>query len=265
MTDTRPYPVFEPSKSLSSRIARRLVKYRVRRMMTFKVEKPIVSFSFDDCPRSVMENALPLLEERHWHATIYAAMGLCGSTNHLGLHMSRKDMQKAHKNGHQIDDHTFSHVSAGSVSTQDFLTDIEKNQTVFSELGLPPARTFAYPYGEVTVEVKTALSRKFPLLRGIHAPNGAASLDLNQTASQRLYSGQDFAPCLEAIRQLKTKPSWLILFTHDVRENPSEFGCTPSDFKKAVKAVEESGAEVLPVAEALLRLQKKARRQGESS
>jgi len=57
------------------------------------------------------------------------------------------------------------------------------------------------------------------------------------------------------VDKLKTSPSWLILFTHDVRENPSEFGCTHSDFMKIVKAVENSGAEVLPVADVLSKLQ----------
>lgn len=250
--------VFVPSKSISSRIERRLVRYRARRMMAFGYDKPIVSFSFDDCPRSVMENALPLLEDRGWQATIYAAMGLCGITNHLGLHMSRTDMITACKAGHHIDDHTFSHLSARSVSLQDFLKDIEKNQNVFNEIGLPPAGSFAYPYGEVTPAVKRALEVKFPLLRGIRSPKSERSFDLNQTPSQRLYSGPEFEPCLEAIRNLEKTPRWLILFTHDIRENPSEFGCTPSDFETAVKAVESSGAEVLPVAEALSRLKKEA-------
>ena len=255
MTASSEYEAFAPSKSLSSRIARRVVKYRAQRKLAFKHDKPIVSFSFDDCPRSVMETALPLLENRSWRGTIYAAMGLCGTTNHLGLHMSCEDMKAVHKAGHHVDGHTYSHVSARSVSTQDFLTDIEQNKAVFSELGLPSPRTFAYPYGEVTLETKRALSRKFPLLRGIHSPHGATSLDLNQTASQRLYSGSDFERCLEAIENLKHTPIWLILFTHDVRENPSAFGCTPSDFEKVVKAVETSGAEVLPVSEALTKLQ----------
>ena len=256
MSQTIEKPAFEPSKSLSSRIARRLVKYQERRMMSFRCEKPIVSFSFDDCPRSVMENALPALERRDWRGTIYAAMDLCGITNHLGLHMSREDMIAVQKSGHQIDDHSFSHMSARSVSTAEFLKDVERNKAAFNEMGLPPAQSFAYPYGEVTKGTKKALGEIFPLLRGIHSPSGGNSVDLNQTASQRLYSGPDFAPCLRAIQDLKHSPRWLILFTHDVRENPSQFGCTPQDFETAIKAVETAGAEVLPVADALSRLQR---------
>ena len=258
MSQANEYPVFVPSKFLSSRIARRLVKYQARRMMSFNYDRPIVSFSFDDCPRSVMGNALPALESRSWRGTIYAAMGLCGITNNLGLHMSQDDMKAAHRSGHHIDDHTFSHLSARSVSTAEFLYDIEKNKAVFADMGLPPAQTFAYPYGEVTKETKAALSHKFPLLRGIHSPHGDKTVDLNQAASQRLYSGSDFESCLKAIHELKHTPSWLILFTHDVREDPSDFGCTPSDFLTAIKAVESTGAEVLPVADALSRLQREA-------
>ncbi len=255
MSTPNEYPVFVPSKSLSSRIGRRLVKYRAQRMMPFNYDKSIVSFSFDDCPRSVMENALPVLEDRNWRGTIYAAMGLCGITNHLGLHMSRNDMSAVHEKGHHIDGHTFSHISARSVPLDIFLSDIEKNKAAFAEIGLPIPRTFAYPYGEVSLEAKKALSEIYPLLRGIHSPNGQTALDLNQTASQRLYSGEDFKASLSAVDRLKTSPAWLILFTHDVRESPSEYGCTPSEFKTIIQAVERSGAEVLPVAEALARLQ----------
>jgi len=48
----------------------------------------------------------------------------------------------------------------------------------------------------------------------------------------------------------KVTPKWLHLFTHDIRENPSEFGCTQDDFEEVVMAVKGSGLPVLTVDEA---------------
>ena len=44
---------------------------------------------------------------------------------------------------------------------------------------------------------------------------------------------------------------WLIFATHDVRETPSRFGCTPDFFEQVVQWSLESGARILPVVEAL--------------
>ncbi|RKQ71905.1 peptidoglycan/xylan/chitin deacetylase (PgdA/CDA1 family) [Litorimonas taeanensis] len=245
------FNIYNPSQSLRAKLDRRLVRYRKREVLNIRTEKPIVSFSFDDCPQSVFLNALPAMEERNWRGTIYAAMGLCETTNHLGRHMSRTEMQHAHQAGHEIADHTYSHLDANQVSLDEFQRDIDKNKAAFQALGLPPARSFAYPYGEVNFAAKSVLSERFDLLRGIHSPKQTHALDLNQAASQRLYSGADFVACRQAIRALKSKPSWLILFTHDVRKSPSEFGCTPKDFQAILDDVEAIGAEVLPVSEAL--------------
>jgi peptidoglycan/xylan/chitin deacetylase (PgdA/CDA1 family) len=245
------FKVYSPSTSLWSKLARRAVKYQHQRKLVIKTEKPLVSFSFDDCPQSVFENALPALEKRGWHGTIYAAMGLCGTSNHLGLHMSEAEMKSASKSGHEIADHTFSHLDANAVAPEIFLKDIAKNRAAFERLGLPRARNFAYPYGEVNASVKEALAEQFSLMRGIHSPIHSKTMDLNQAATHRLYSGEDFLECRKAIRGLKETPSWLILFTHDVRDNPSPFGCTPSEFQTILKDVETIGADVLPVQAAL--------------
>jgi hypothetical protein len=46
------------------------------------------------------------------------------------------------------------------------------------------------------------------------------------------------------------KPGWLIFATHDVKSNPSEFGCTPKFFEAVVRYASNAGAAILPVAQA---------------
>ncbi len=48
--------------------------------------------------------------------------------------------------------------------------------------------------------------------------------------------------------------AWLILYTHDVRPDPSPFGCTPAALERLVDAAIAGGAEVVTVAEGLRRI-----------
>ncbi|MEL6687867.1 MAG: polysaccharide deacetylase family protein [Pseudomonadota bacterium] len=240
---------YAPKSDLVTKVRRRMARYVERRPVTPNLERGIVSLSFDDCPYSVVEHALPRIEARGWKATIYASMGLCGTTNHLGLHMSEADMVAAHKSGHEIGDHTFSHIDGLQAGPDATLADINKNREEFARLDLPKAETFAYPYGEVTPSLKRALSSEFRLSRGILAPNND-TLDLNLAASGRLYS-DTIEETNTLIRQAANQKQWLILFGHDVRENPSEYGCTPDELEAWLALIETLPLDVLTVKDAL--------------
>lgn len=241
--------VYQPKSDPVSKVRRRMARFVAKEPIRPTLQRGIISLSFDDCPRSVVENALPLIEVKGWRATIYAAMGLCGTTNHLGLHMSEDDMVAAHKAGHEIGDHTFNHIDGLDAGPDATLADIAKNRSVFERLNLPKAETFAFPYGEVTPSLKRALSSEFELSRGIHAPQGD-QLDLNLTASGRLYSDH-FEETCSLIRSAAKEKRWLILFGHDVRDAPSDFGCTPEELSRWLELIASLPLDVLPVRDAL--------------
>lgn len=243
--------IYQPDMSLKAKVKRRLVPYQARRLLKPCLKRPIVSFSFDDCPKSVIENAIKPIEQEGWHATLYMAMGLCGITNHLGLHMSADDVRALHENGHEIADHTFSHMDVSQHSAEMVLADIEKNQASLNALGLPKSKTFAYPYGQVTTEIKAELAKTFKGSRGIRSREYNEVIDLNQIRSNRLYAGIDFEQLMTQISRMSDAPGWLPIFTHDVRDNPSDFGCTPEQMQSVIKAVKQSGAQVLTMAEAI--------------
>ena len=62
--------------------------------------------------------------------------------------------------------------------------------------------------------------------------------------------GDVSAPAKAALAE----PAWLILYTHDVRENPSPFGCTPGALERLVDEALAGGAEVVTVAEGCRRM-----------
>ncbi len=237
--------------------AARIASRGVHKSALPKLKESIVSFGFDDCPLSAINTAVPMLEAAGWRATIYVACGLCETTNHLGRHMSLSDIVETHKRGHEIADHTFSHLSAHAATVEEYIADIEKNQTAIKALGLPASRHFAYPFGHVSPALKRVLSQKFETLRGVVKP-GWMGQDANLLNAVRVYSGPDLDIAFQKIKAAKTSPHWLHLYTHDVRENPSDFGCTPNDFQKIIAAIKEAGLRVMTVDEAFRTIQQRS-------
>ena len=242
--------IYEPSKSISKRIARRVVNKQARRIVRLNLERPIVSFTFDDCPKSAIDNGVTKLELEGWKSTIYIASSLFGTTNHLGLHMDEADVMAAHKAGHEIGGHTFSHCDLSEMSLEDAKADINKNRQAFRAASLPPCPTFAYPYGQTTVDIKKALSPQYQGMRGIVSGAMRGKADLNQINSSPLFTGEPVTKLLEQINSLAPN-SWLTIFTHDIRDNPSKWGCTPSEMDAVITAVKNSDADVLTVADAI--------------
>ncbi len=235
--------------------ASRFIARGVSRSILPALQESIISFGFDDCPSSAIETALPLLEAQGWRATIYVACGLCDTENHLGKHMSLSDVVNVHERGHEIADHTFSHISSNDVNIDAYLADIEKNQTTLEALGLPRSQHFAYPLGHVSPALKKQIGERFLTARGVLTSNQAEQ-DANLLKAARIYSGERFQAALEQIETAKQKPRWLNFFTHDVRENPSHFGCTPGEFQVIVTAVKSSGLRVMTVKDAYNTIQK---------
>jgi len=242
--------VYEPSHSLMSRICRRMTVRMARNPVKVRKDQAIVSFSFDDCPVSGLENGVKPLEKEGWLSTIYVSCGLFNIENHLGRMMSEDDAKAAHNNGHEIGEHTFSHRDARSMSLENFKADIARNQEMLNGLGLPASETFAYPYGEAYPGLKKALQGQFKGARGIIPDLHKTNVDLNQIGSIPFYaSTQDHAR--KAIQQLAETGGWLTLFTHDVRENPSPYGCRPDDIKNMIKTIKETGVKVMTLKDAI--------------
>lgn len=235
-------------KLIASKITRWTARHTDKAILP-KLEQSIISFSFDDCPKTAVTNGLPLLEAEGWRATIYIALGLCDTTNHLGLHMSEADVIDVHNRNHEIAGHTYSHISANAVNHDTYLENIERNQKKLESLELPRSRHFAYPYGHTTPRLKRELSKRFDTMRGVLHPSNTKQ-DASLLRAVRVYSNDSIQLAIDEILKAKVTPKWLHLFTHDIRENPSEFGCTQDDFEKVVMAVKGSGLPVLTVDEA---------------
>lgn len=248
---------YQPSTSLSAKLSRKILPYRARRDLHFKLDKPIVSFTFDDFPRSAIANGSDQLEKQGWLAGFYVAAGLMGIDNHHGPHFTAKDILELVENGHEIAGHTYTHVDCDQLGLTQTLAEIEKNKAALIAMGHDKKiEHFAYPFGAANAQLKHGLQDQFKTMRGVTPGVHIDKADLNALKSTPLYSGSAINDALHMIQSLETRPGWLILFAHDIQDSPSEWGCTPSEFKSVVQAVKQCGAEVMTIGATLKLLER---------
>lgn len=207
---------------------------------------PTVSFTFDDFPESAVANGLPILGAAGMAATWYAATGLLGGPSPSGIVASADRLGDLQAAGHEIGDHTFGHLDARTVSSADYARDVAANRAALARAvpGLR-LRSFAYPYGRVTLGAKRAASAGALTCRGTRAGIARGTIDLAMLPANALYTRANPRIALEPLIGAAARAGgWLILYTHDVTENPSPWGCTPADLAAIVAQVRRAGLRV---------------------
>jgi len=238
---------YQPPRGLGAKLRRRFVPHVSRQRVPMRLKRPVVSFTFDDVPSSVMETALPMLELEGWRSTLYVATGLMGTINHHGRMMTANEICRVARDGHEIGGHGHDHMNYAVAELDDVVRDVNTSHGIFDAMGVDIPRSFAWPYGEVGAPVKAMLAERYETLRGTRQITHTRHADFNQLAGMRLFSGDYLDNVHAALDRLETRPGWLILFGHDVRQNASEWGCTPAEFQAVVDHVLDIGADVRTV------------------
>ena len=235
--------------------ARRALAARLhRRTLTVAPVQPLVSFSFDDAPRSAFVAGARVLERHGLRATYYVSLGLLGQPGPSGPLAGAQELQAAAAAGHELGCHTHDHLDAWQVRPADFLASVEANARALQRI-VPGTRfeTFAYPKSGAVAAVKPALARRFLACRHGGQRGNAGSVDRDLLAACFLDRQQhaDLSFLRHLLEENARRRGWLILATHDVAADPSPFGCTPAFLEAVVRHALRTGARVLPVREAL--------------
>ena len=213
---------------------------------------PIVSFTFDDFPRTAYVVAGRILESFGARGTYYVAPNLMGTYNGLGEICNAEDLRSLLEKGHELGTQTLNHPSSRKLSPQAFRLDVEQGILEAEQIVGRQARNFAYPYGHVTLGTKRHLESVVSSSRSIFPGINGPEIDLNLLRANRLYGDMSGAPHVQQlIQQNVAQKGWLIFYTHDVAPNPSEYGCTPEFFQFAVSAAAQSGSPILTVEQVL--------------
>jgi peptidoglycan/xylan/chitin deacetylase (PgdA/CDA1 family) len=226
---------------------------RFSRPLEIATSEPIISFTFDDFPRTALYEGGGILHRGGLSATYYASLGLMGRTAPAGEIFVRDDLPALLAERHELGCHTFDHYDSWSTSTTAFERSIDANGAALGDL-LPGAefRTFSYPMSPPRPRTKRQAGERFLCCRGGGQTFNAGTADLNCLRAYFLEkSREDFEAVRQLIEQNCRARGWLILVTHDVRRDPSPYGCTPAFFQDVVTCSIDSGARILPVAGAL--------------
>ena len=214
----------------------------------------MVSFSFDDAPASAVSEGRAALEAHGLRATFFVAADLAGRTGPMGLNAARDELMGAAAAGHELACHTFSHLDCGQADRPTIKADVERNTAALAAWGAPPASTFAYPYGDVSLAAKQVLGGRYDLLRGLHHGLIEAGTDLNQAPAVGIEGPDGEAVVRDWIDRAIERRAWVIVYTHDVVASPSPFGCTPGALSRLIDHALAHKAEIVTVAEGARRL-----------
>ena len=241
-------------RSWKGKLRRRIARLEVRRAAAGAPPGPMVSFSFDDAPVSAAGAGAGILERRGVKGTYFIAMGLAGQDGPMGPNADAEAIRRLAEAGHEIGCHTFSHLNCGQTPPGLITGDVKRNREALGALGAPAPVSFAYPYGEVSSRAKAALGSRFSLLRALHHGLIHRGSDLNQAPAVGIEgaSGEDVAR--RWLSRALAERAWLILYSHDVRQDPSPYGCTPEALARLVDEALDGGAEVVTVAEGCRRI-----------
>lgn len=215
--------------------------------------KPLISFTFDDVPKSSCTRGRQILEGFGLKASYYLSMSLMDSVYSIGTAFSRIDLENIMTGGHEIGSHTFGHLDAWNTKADIFEASIYENQRKLNEIY--PGKvfnTFSYPINTPHPRIKKKAGELHICCRGGGQTYNSKTVDLNLLNSyfvDRRNRG-DLDVSKKIINESCDKMGWLIFSTHDIDEHPSPYGCTPRVFEDLVRYAYGSGSDILPVYEA---------------
>lgn len=215
--------------------------------------RPIISFTFDDFPASAYTSTAPLFRDAGVHATFFTSLGLLGRVAPTGVIASHDLFREVLASPHEVACHTYDHFDAFETPFFSYRASVERNLRELRTFD--PVATFvthSFPINFPGVRTKRFVGRRFLASRAGGQTHNQETLDLPYLQSffiERSRSNPD--AMREQIARAVQANGWLIFSTHDVCDQPTDYGCTPALFAKVLQWSIDSGAEILSVREAL--------------
>ena len=214
----------------------------------------MVSFTFDDIPKSAATTGAGILEDHGVLGTFYISGGLVGTTSSHWTAVDVPDIVALHRRGHEIGCHTFSHSRACDLDAAALTAEIEQNRRYLQSVD-PSIKieNFAYPFGYGSFGRKQQLKTAFQSCRSIVPGVNSGTVDLQFLRAMPLIDLHIDRDAIErALDETQINNGWLIFYGHDVAETPSPYGCSPALLNQALEAASRRKIRGLNMAEALL-------------
>lgn len=244
--------VYEPPRGLADKITRRVVQWRNAAPANIRPPRPVLTLTFDDCPKSAITLGGPLLDEYQVRGAYYIATGMLDTDTPMGRIASADDVRTIHEDGHEICAHTHSHIDCARSDISEVEDDLNRNLNALDKITHgAKIHSFAYPFGETSFELKTRLKSQFSTLRGILPGVNRGLVDRSQLRAYEIDgSEKSVADLISAIDRSVISPEWTIMFTHDVSETPSGFGITPDQLRRVLDHARAHNVDIMTPSQA---------------
>ena len=242
---------YSPPRDLASKLRRRVTQNTCARPANLRFDEPILSVCFDDFPKSAAINGARILESHGGRGTFYASASLARVDGPCGLGFDAEDLPRLARAGHEIACHTFAHRDCARTDVFETLIDLAKNRDALAAMGHETSsEALAYPYGETSSELKTALPPRFRSARGVLPGLNLGRVDLAQLRAFELF-GAGFDRAYGLLKHAAKRRAWMIAFTHDVAPEPSPWGTSLENFDAFLIKARGLGFQLLSVTTAL--------------
>jgi peptidoglycan/xylan/chitin deacetylase (PgdA/CDA1 family) len=213
---------------------------------------PIVSFTFDDIPKSAATTGAAILEDHGARGTFFVSGGLVGAASPDWDAVEAEDLVALHRKGHEIGCHTFSHKRTCDLDQQSLAEEIELNREYLRTLEPSiKVENFAYPFGYGSFPRKRQLKSEFKFCRSIVPGVNSGTVDMQFLRAMPLIDSKIGRDGIErVIDEALNNNGWLIFYGHDVAGRPSPYGCSPALMNYALEAASHRKIPVLNMAEA---------------
>ncbi|MDP3492027.1 MAG: polysaccharide deacetylase family protein [Hyphomonadaceae bacterium] len=246
---------YTPSRSPPAKVQRRVVQWRKACHAEVAPDRPVVTFTFDDFPKSAL-NGADIVERYGGRAGFYACTSFVGQRSPvMGEMFDGATLAELRARGHEIGAHTHSHLDCARAGLAKVERDIGENLVALSEIGHhETVSSFAFPYGETSYSAKRWVGDVFATGRGILPGVNVGDCDRSQLRAVELgASAMHRRRALAALKTAIDAKGWLFFFTHDVSRTPTDYG-VPADLLEelALRAVEAGAVLATPTFGAVL-------------
>lgn len=205
----------------------------------------VVSLCFDDFPESAASQGAAVLQQAGARGTFYTCFGLLGQEGYGGKLAQLWQVQALQEAGHEIGCHTYNHVNASFNALEKFSKACAENKKTADALSIKLLQ-FSYPEGGMSRNSKQFIKQNYQSARGGFYGINKGGIDVHCLRSVPLYMNrlQKISSYVDA---LAAKGGWLILYTHDVSNTPSEQGISLQALGDVLKTLRQKNIAIRPV------------------
>lgn len=235
---------YTPSRTLPAKVQRRMVQWRKAARAVVAPDRPVVSFTFDDFPKSAL-NGADIVERHGGRAGFYACTSFMGQRSPaMGEMFDAETLAELRQRGHEVGAHSHTHLDCFRSRLEQVERDIGENLVALSEAGHDETvSAFAFPYGETSYAAKRWVGDVFATGRGVLPGVNAGEADRTQLRAIELgASDWHRKRALAALRTCIDRKGWLFFFTHDVGANPTNYGAPAELIEELAARAVEAGA-----------------------